>query len=383
MGLVVTTAVWAVFVVVALWPPFRGGTLGFVVFVLTMTVNEIPLVLLVVFVASMAITESPAGAPATIVGSVLAAVVVIGLIWLQVRARTARPVLQAALDAGLGTGWRNPRQRDGLPATSWLRGILLPFQRRSRGVHRKRNVSYGPERAHRLDIYQSPLPTRSARPVLVHLHGGGFGQGGKSREGITMLNQLAAHGWLCMSANYRLGSAGRHPNPLTDTKRVIAWIRDHADDHGADPTQVFLTGSSAGGHLALSAALTHDRTGLQPGFEAADTSVAGVMVWYGYLGARTPDPSSSPALLARPDSPPTLIINGTNDTAVPQGTREIATTLRRASRNPVILVDLPHTQHDFDFFASVRARVAADAAEAFLNWARTRDATEVRADSSK
>jgi acetyl esterase/lipase len=367
IGIVVTAAVWALFVCLALWPPVRRGRLGFTVFLLTMTVNEIPLVLLAVFGVAMWVSEHPVGVAATVVTGVLAGVTAGGLIWLQGRARSARTALEAALVEELGVDGPSV-----LAATPWLRGILLPFQRRSRGVERVRNLSYGPDRAHRVDLYRGSW-TGQGRPVLVHLHGGGFVRGGKSREGLAMLHQLAAHGWLCLSADYRLGSAGRHPNPLVDTKRLITWIREHAEEHGADPSKVFLAGSSAGGHLAVSAALTHDRAEFQPGFEAADTSVAGVVVLYGYLGARTADPSSSPALLARPDAPPTLIVHGAYDTAVPpSGTRAVAATQRGASRSPVVFVELPHTQHDFDLFASVRARLAADAVEAFLDWACAR-----------
>ncbi|MCL6735889.1 alpha/beta hydrolase [Streptomyces neyagawaensis] len=376
--MVVTAAIWMLFVAIAGWPPVRRGTLGFAVFVLTMTVNEIPLILLGVFVVSMVMTDHPVGMPATVAAAVCAAMVVGGLVWLQLRASSARAVLEAELERGLGIDWRasvGPADTSaaGRLAGHWWRGILLPFQRRSHAVERSRNLRYGPDRAHRVDLYRTPSSS-CGRPVLVHLHGGGFFQGGKSREGVMMLNRLAAHGWLCLSANYRLRSAGRHPNPLVDTKRLIAWIRDNAREHGADPTQVFIAGSSAGGHLAVSAALTSDRVALQPGFEAADTSVAGVVVLYGYLGARTADPSSSPALLARPDAPPMLIVHGANDTAVPPASAQaVAAALRQVSRRPVVFVELPYTQHDFDFFASVRSRVTADAIEAFLNWARTHD----------
>jgi acetyl esterase/lipase len=376
MGMVVTAAVWAVFVCMALWPPARGGRLGFAVFLASMAMNEIPLVLLVVFGVAMGVSDHHVGGPAMVVTVVLAGVTAVGLVWLQGRARSAPTALEDGLGEGLGEDRGTVRRTHGgsgrRAAARWVRGILLPFQCRSRGVERVRNLSYGPDRAHRVDLYRGP-PMGGGRPVLVHLHGGGFVQGGKSREGVAMLNQLAAHGWLCLSPNYRLGSAGRHPNPLVDTKRLIAWIRDHAHEHGADPSQVFLSGSSAGGHLAVSAALTPDRPELQPGFETADTSVAAAVVLSGYLGARTADPSSSPALLARPDAPPMLVVHGAYDTLVPpSSTRAVAATLRRVSRCPVVFVELPHAQHSFDFFASVRARLTADAVEAFLDWAQAR-----------
>ncbi|MDQ2847835.1 MAG: alpha/beta hydrolase [Actinomycetota bacterium] len=375
--MVVTAAIWALFVAATLRPPFRHGPLGFAVFVVTMTFNEIPLLVLVAFVVSMGFAGRPDGVPWTVVGVVLAGATVAGLIWLQVRARTARTALEGGLDQGLGRQRRTARRGGGstgqLPPTPWWPGVLLPFQRRTRGVVRKRNLSYGPDPAHRVDLYrgqESSRGTVTGRPVLIHLHGGGFVSGSKSRESITMLNHLAAHGWLCLSANYRLRAAGQHPNPLIDTKRLIAWIRENSDELGADPSQVFLAGCSAGAHLAVSAALTPNAAEFQPSFEAAETSVAGVLALYGYLGPRTSDPSSSPASLARADAPPMLVVHGANDTAVSaSSTRAVVAALRHRSRSPILFVELPHTQHSFDRFASVRSRMTATAAEAFLSWA--------------
>ena len=43
MGLLVTTVIWALFVATSLWLPFHRGAAGFVIFVVTMACNEIPL----------------------------------------------------------------------------------------------------------------------------------------------------------------------------------------------------------------------------------------------------------------------------------------------------------------------------------------------------
>ncbi len=379
--MVVCAALWLLFVAATVRPPFRRGPLGFAVFVLTMSINEIPVLLLGVFVISMGLVSRPEGMSTAVLAALLAAATVAGLIRLQVRARTARAALEDGLDEGLGREWRRTAQRGddrsgGLPPTPWWSGILLPFQRRTKGVVRVVDLSYGPDPAHRLDLYRGPGAS-TVRPVLIHLHGGGFVSGGRSRESVALLNRLAAHGWLCLSADYRLRADGQHPHPLVDTKRLIAWVRASADELGADPSRVFLAGCSAGGHLALSAGLTPDVAELQPGFEAADTGVSGVIVWYGYLGPRTDAPSSSPALLARPGAPPVLVVHGTNDTAVPvQSAQAVAATIRRASRSPVVFVALPHTQHSFDRFGSVRARMAAAAAEAFLDWVLHRPAED-------
>lgn len=382
MAMAVTAAIWLLFVAFTVWPPFRRGPLGDVIFLMTMAMNEIPLALLAVFGVAIAVTDPPVGSVLTAVTGVLVAGTTLGLLCLQVRAGTAQVALSTALDHELGPAWRTTpgrlvRTSTQRASTQW-RGVLLPFQRHRRGIERLRDLSYGPDSAHRLDLYRGPS-TGGHRPVLIHLHGGHFTQGGKSREGVTLLNQLADHGWLCCSANYRLGRAGEHPNPLIDTKRVIAWIRAHAQEYGADPSQIFIVGSSAGGHLAISAGLTADLAEFQPGFEDDDCSVAGVVVLYGYLGARSADATSSPARLARPDAPPMLIIHGAHDTMVPpRGTSKVAATLRSRSHRPVVFAELPYAQHSFDLFASVRARSVAAAVEAFLTWVQVSGGSQPR-----
>lgn len=83
IGMVVTAAVRALFVSIALSPPVKSGRLGFAIFVLTMVVNEIPLGLLTVFVVAMGVSDHRVGAPAIGASAVLAGMTAIGLIWLQ------------------------------------------------------------------------------------------------------------------------------------------------------------------------------------------------------------------------------------------------------------------------------------------------------------
>lgn len=379
MGMLTVAGIWSLFVALTLWLPLWGGAPGFAVYVVTMACNEIPLVLLAVFGASMVTVgvgdEGPAGASVIPATTVLALVVTLGLTWLQVRARRAGPALESDLSTQLGAHRRapGPEVAHGAgKAAAWRDGILRPFQRHPRSVTRDRNLSYGPDRAHRLDVYRRRNAGAGARPVLIHLHGGGFVQGRRSRESVALLNQLADHGWFCVSADYWLRSRGAFPQSLIDVKRVIGWVRAHAQDNGTDPDQVFLLGASAGGHLAVSAALTADAPRFQPGFEGIDTHVAGAVSVYGYLGARGPDPDSSPTTLARPDAPPLLIVQGARDTAIASaGPREVSAHLRSVSRSPVVHAELPNTQHGFDLFASVRARIVAGAIEQFLDWARS------------
>ena len=153
---------------------------------------------------------------------VIVCFVTLGMVWLQVRARSVRPAFEAVLTAGLGADWRASMRPEfvspGGSSAPWVRGILLPFQRHKTTVQRVRNIPYASGgRAHLLDLYRR-TDAATRRPVVIPLHSGGFVQGGKSRESVALLNQLADHGWLCVSANYRLGAEGAFPESLVDTK---------------------------------------------------------------------------------------------------------------------------------------------------------------------
>ena len=84
-------------------------------------------------------------------------------------------------------------------------------------------------------------------------------------------------------------------------KKVIAWVREHGHEYGADPTVLFVAGSSAGGNLAATAALTPNEPRFQPGFEHVDTSVTAAISLYGYYGGYGGDrPSLSSPRDVRP-----------------------------------------------------------------------------------
>jgi acetyl esterase/lipase len=166
---------------------------------------------------------------------------------------------------------------------------------------------------------------------------------------------------------------------------VIAWVRAHGQEYGADPMLLFVAGGSAGAHMALLAALTPNDPTFQPGFEDADTSVTaaiGLNGWYGgYYGQ---DDASSPLTHVRPDAPPFFIAHGDRDTMVPvEAARHFADTLRSVSTSPVVYAELPGAQHPFDLFDSLRFELVVDASEAFTAWVRSRQAITVKHDGSE
>ncbi len=158
--------------------------------------------------------------------------------------------------------------------------LLRPFSARRRDVERIADIAYGEHGVRNLlDVYVRRDRPQGA-PVLVYLHGGAWVTG-KKNQGRPIIYHFAHDGWLCVAPNYRLGPDATFPDQLIDVKRVLAWVQDHAAEHGGDPTTVFLAGGSAGGHLTALAALTANDPSLQPGFEDADTRVAAAIPLYG------------------------------------------------------------------------------------------------------
>ena len=104
------------------------------------------------------------------------------------------------------------------------------------------------ESAHKLDVYAPPKQAKAV-PVLVHIHGGGWRMGDKKLMKSTGLF-YAAQNVLFITPNYRLSPQSRHPAHAEDCAAALAWAFSHAAEFGGDKTKIFLSGHSAGAHLA-------------------------------------------------------------------------------------------------------------------------------------
>ncbi len=335
-------------------------------------INELPAIGLCWLVASTALAWSE-GDLATPVGRAalaLAAVTALGLALAAWRATKAGTAVGRALDDSLAG-----EPLGGAPSAT-AAALFAPLAVRRSDVERVANISYGDAgRWNTLDVYRH-RSRPSGCPTFVHLHGGGFRSGRKNREARLLLYRLASRGWVCISANYRLSPAARFPDHLVDVKRVIAWVGEAGRGYGADASTLVVAGSSAGGNLAATAALTPNDPRFQPGFEDADTLVTAAVVLYAYYGNyhRGDDPgqASSPLAYIRADAPPMFIAHGDRDMLVPVSTaRDFVRRLRAVSSSPVVYAELPGAQHTFDLYRSIRFTHVVDGIETFADWTRT------------
>ncbi len=393
----------AVSTALALWPirrPFAAATAGWV---WSLPAQELPLhVGALVGAATAPALAGRAARPSDRVGVGIAALTWSGLGVVLSRHLAAKAVLDRALAEGLGDGLgdgpgeglgegETTTRPSALHRTPWPRVLFRPWPLRPRGVRARRGMVYGPDpKANRFDLYTragSPGAGGDAggsgghggngagdvRGVLVHIHGGHFRAGGPSRESRAMLFDHAARGWAAISTTYHLSPTPESgfPQHLVDVKRLLGWIRTEGPAHGirAD-APIVVAGSSAGAHLATMTALTGGDPRFQPGFEDADTTVAGAIGLYGYygrLGLETRD-VSDPVRHAASGAPPVAIIHGTHDTYTPvKGSRRLVRHLRAGSPNPVVYAELPGAQHGFDAVRSPRYLAVVEAVSRFTD----------------
>jgi para-nitrobenzyl esterase len=111
-----------------------------------------------------------------------------------------------------------------------------------------------------LNVWTSDLASKSPKPVMVWLYGGGNTAGGTS-IGYMDGAALSQKGVVVVSINYRLGIFGFFSHPalsaesphhssgnygLLDQLAGLKWVQDNITKFGGDPTRVTLFGQSAG-----------------------------------------------------------------------------------------------------------------------------------------
>jgi acetyl esterase/lipase len=166
----------------------------------------------------------------------------------------------------------------------------------------------------KLDLY---VPTRTAPaggwPLIVWAHSGFFQAGSRSELPSTWRDDMLTAGYAVASVSYVRTSAdvtiptydpygstdpvtlgpgfGRYPSFVLDYKRASAFLRDNAATWGVNPAKMIATGYSAGGYLALDAAMTRNLAADSAGTPMTlDAARAAGAAWATGLTAGIADP---------------------------------------------------------------------------------------------
>jgi acetyl esterase/lipase len=129
-------------------------------------------------------------------------------------------------------------------------GILVaPAQQRSQlPAPDHADVRYGPHERNVLDVWL--VKSRTATPLVIYYHGGGFRAGDKRTLNPELLEKLRASGISVAAANYRLSDVAPYPAQMHDSARALQFLRLHAKRYNFDPARVGGFGGSAGSGIS-------------------------------------------------------------------------------------------------------------------------------------
>jgi arylformamidase len=133
-------------------------------------------------------------------------------------------------------------------------------KRRAEASHKARsalkswlNVPYGSSRREVLDIYPADRP---GGPVLVYIHGGYWRSGSKD-DNCNFAPAFVQRGVTVVLVEYDLCPEVTVTDICRQTRAAIAWVYRNILRYSGNPSKLYVSGHSAGGHLTAMA-LAHD-----------------------------------------------------------------------------------------------------------------------------
>ena len=170
-----------------------------------------------------------------------------------------------------------------------------------------------------LTIYPAKKPNGQA---IIACPGGGYAGVATTHEGHDMATWFNTQGITYAVLHYRM-PYGKHEIPLSDAHQAIRYMRKNAEQFGFN--QLGIMGSSAGGHLASTAA-THFDAETRPDFQILFYPVV-TMTEYTHQGSKDNLLGKNPReelvklysneLQVTEQTPPAFIMHSSDDTVVP------------------------------------------------------------------
>lgn len=99
-----------------------------------------------------------------------------------------------------------------------------------------------------LNIF-SPKKTKELKPVIVFIHGGSW-KSGKKEMYSFFGKRLARKGIVAVTIDYPLSPDYIITDMTMASAQSIKWVKENIEEYGGNPEQIYVSGHSAGGHLA-------------------------------------------------------------------------------------------------------------------------------------
>lgn len=90
------------------------------------------------------------------------------------------------------------------------------------------------------------------KKAILVIPGGGYERVCADREGEAIALTFISYGFQAFVLNYSVNREAVFPEQLIEASLAVKHIKDNAEEYQIDPSAVFVTGFSAGGHLTAS-----------------------------------------------------------------------------------------------------------------------------------
>lgn len=107
------------------------------------------------------------------------------------------------------------------------------------------DLHYGMAAAERLDLFPTPI---QPAPLLIFIHGG-YWHSQRKEEACSMAAAFSQNGVAVATLEYTLAPEATLSEIVHEVRSAVAWLYHNGEKFGIDPERIFVSGSSAGGHL--------------------------------------------------------------------------------------------------------------------------------------
>lgn len=121
-------------------------------------------------------------------------------------------------------------------------------------IKRTKNISYYQQgvtdqsKEQSLNVY-APRNKREKHPVLIYVYGGNWTSGRKSLYHFFG-SRWARKGVVTVISDYPKSPDAKYDEMARCIATSVKWVYEHIDQYGGDTSRIFISGHSAGGHLA-------------------------------------------------------------------------------------------------------------------------------------
>jgi acetyl esterase/lipase len=156
------------------------------------------------------------------------------------------------------------------------------------GSRAHKNITYakasGGIPGQQLNIFEPSNP-KTPKDVLIFIHGGNWNSGKKSQYSLMGRNWTKKN-IVSVIVDYPLSPPATYKEMAEYTARSVKWVKDNIQNYGGNPDRIFISGHSAGGHLAALISLDNqyfDRLGTENPIRGLILIDAAGLDMYGYL----------------------------------------------------------------------------------------------------